>query len=110
MSTLHASAPHTLGQEEAQSRIKVFMDQAQLKLSGGPIQAPGVPPVSGTLEQKWEGNACEFTFTAQGQSISGTISVLADKVEVTAKLPMAAMLFKGKLETALTDGLAAILK
>ncbi len=110
MNKIHASAPHALGLDEAKQRIKGFLDQAQAKLAQGPVSAPGIPPVSGSVEQKWEENVCEFTFSAQGQSISGTIEVAADKVDVAAKLPLAAFMFKGKIESALQEGLVAILK
>ncbi len=110
MTKIHSSVPHALGQEGAEKRIRTFLDQAQAKLSQGPVSAPGMPPMSGSLAQEWNGSACDFTFQAQGQSVSGTIEVSADRVDVTAKLPLAAMLFKGKIEAAVTEGIGQLLK
>jgi hypothetical protein len=100
MSKLNVSVPHGLGREEATNRVKAFIAQAKEQFGD---------KMSG-FKEEWAGNDCEFTASGSGVSVSGQLKVSEDKVEITSKLPMAAMFFKGKLETALTDGLTAILK
>lgn len=110
MNKINVSAPHALGQAGAKERLKTFLDKAEAQLSKGPIQAPNMPLMSGSLKQEWKDYVCEFDFEAQGQSLSGSIEIEADKVSVTAKIPLAAVMLKGKLQSALADGLKEMLK
>ncbi len=100
MTKLHVSVPHELGQEEALRRIKAFIDQAKSQFAS---------QMSG-FTHEWKGGVSTFQLEAKGTSLAGTITVTEDKVEIESKLPMAAILFKGKIETALSDGITAILK
>lgn len=110
MLKIKVSVVHELGQEEAARRLKMFLNQAQAKLAAGPIQAPGMPALSGQLEQVWNGGNCNFKFSAQGMDLEGTIEVTDKDASLTSKLPLAAMMIKGKLESSLTEALTAILK
>ena len=100
MSSLDISVPHDLGQEEAISRVQAFIAQARKQFGDK----------SNDVKETWNENVCTFDISANGVALSGTLTVLPDKVTLTSKLPMAAVFFKGKLESALTDGLAMILK
>ncbi|MBU4284669.1 polyhydroxyalkanoic acid system family protein [Patescibacteria group bacterium] len=50
------------------------------------------------VQQHWEGNTLFFSFKAMGFSVSGEATAEDYLVVVKAKLPFAAVIFKGKIE------------
>jgi len=50
------------------------------------------------LVQIWTGNKSKFSFRLKGISVTGTIVVNSDNLEISGKLPFAAMLFQGVIE------------
>ncbi len=50
------------------------------------------------LVQIWTGNKSKFSFRLKGISVTGTIVVNFDDIEISGKLPFAAMLFQGVIE------------
>lgn len=53
----------------------------------------------------WNENIAAFDFKSLGFKISGTATVEADKATVSVSLPIAAMLFKNKVEEGVKKGL-----
>ncbi len=79
---------HRLAQEEALARTMRLLDQ---------VKTQYVDKIS-NLREKWTGNSGEFSFTAMGFSVSGTLTVTARDVTVEGSLPFLAGAFKGKIE------------
>jgi hypothetical protein len=91
--------PHELGQDEAAARLKTLLERVKEKY-GGQIN---------NLQENWGENSGDFSFSAMGFKTSGKIEVAAGEVRIDGSLPIAAMLFKGQIETAIRDQLGKIL-
>lgn len=81
---------HALGREEALARLKAVIAQA-----GGYSDLRGA----------WTENAFEFTVTAQGVRLQGTLLVEADALKFDGRLPLLAMPFAGWIPRVLRKGL-----
>jgi len=93
MSSLHLTISHHLSQGEALKRVKKLLTQTKKEHSDK----------IGNLKESWKGNVGTFSFSAQGFTISGTISVSADNLELEGKLPFALGFFKKKIEKVIKD-------
>jgi hypothetical protein len=51
------------------------------------------------LKESWSGTGGEFSFRAMGFSLSGTLAVTPNDVEMKGNFPFAAVPFKGKIES-----------
>ncbi|HEV8286674.1 MAG TPA: polyhydroxyalkanoic acid system family protein [Chitinophagaceae bacterium] len=87
MANLEVAIPHNLSEEEALSRVKNLFTEMK-KEHGDKIS---------NLKEEWNGNAGNFSFTAQGFDIAGTITVNPSTVELKGKIPFALSLFKGAI-------------
>lgn len=47
---------------------------------------------------EWKDNVLAFSFTAQGQHMSGTLTVLDREFDAYVKLPLALRLFEGRIQ------------
>src|SRR5687767_13581576 len=81
---------HTLGQSEALARLKMRARQAA-----------AVSNLNGT----WSENTFEFSVTAQGVGLRGTLRVEPDALKLDCHLPLFAMPFAGWLRAALEKSL-----
>ena len=61
------------------------------------------------LEESWSDNIVQFSFKTYGFSVAGNMTVEPDDVRFDAKVPMAAMMFKGKIEQTLRDEITKVL-
>ena len=61
------------------------------------------------LCEKWDGNTGIFSFEVMGSSISGTLTVKGDKVEVSGSIPFAMTFFRRKIETTIQEKAKSIL-
>ena|SRR5581483_6994578 len=52
-------------------------------------------------EERWEGDTLHFGFTAQKQSISGTLTVLDKEFDLYVKLPLMLRMFEGRIKSAI---------
>jgi hypothetical protein len=93
------TAPHALGQEPALERLKGFMAKI----------AERYPNQVSNLKEDWNGNVLSFSFTTYGFPIKGTASVEPEQVRLKGDLPLAAMMFKGKIEQSIRDEVAKVL-
>lgn len=90
MPKFNISVPHTLGKEEAAVRMKNLIDKVEEKY-GDQVS---------NLEQSWEGDSVlNFSFSTFGIKVAGTGEVDESQVKITGNLPIAAMMFKGKIES-----------
>src|SRR6478672_1502314 len=92
MSTLNLNIPHNLSQAEALSRIKGLL--ADLKEEQKNMISD--------LNEEWHGNKGNFSFKAQGFSLSGDIIVNDSNVQINSQLPLAVSLFKGTISDIIT--------
>jgi hypothetical protein len=98
MPSLEVSVPHQLSQDDALSRVKQYL--AQLKMQHA-------DKVSGVVEI-WNGYVGKLKVSSKFSG-SGTITVNPSDVTVKSSLPLLAIPFKGKIESAIHDALAAAL-
>ncbi len=99
MPSLTITAPHSLGTEEAASRLKNFF---------GKLKERHSDKIS-NLEEAWDGNHLAYAFSTYGFHIKGDVNVEPSEVKVNGVLPFAAMMFKGKIEQAVRDELEKLL-
>jgi len=99
MPSLTVSVPHALDRQEATARLKERFESAKGTF-GDDVN---------DLVAEWNGNVLSFAFSAFGIKVSGTATSGESEVVVDAKLPMAAMLFRGKIEQQIREELEKIL-
>ncbi len=89
MPAMKMSFPHQLGQEQAAERLKGFLEKLRHRHADKlTIQ-----------EDNWVGNVLNFAFSTFGFKISGAMTVGDDDIKLDGQLPIAAMMFKGKIES-----------
>jgi hypothetical protein len=99
MPSVQLTIPHQLGQEEALARLKGFL---------GKVKQRYQTQVS-DLHETWTDNVVQFGFKTYGFTVSGQMTVEPADVRFDAKVPMAAMMFKGKIEQTLRDEISRVL-
>ena len=99
MPKIQVNQAHTLGQEQAIARLQQFLpklkDRFQDKVSD--------------LQESWQGPNLDFSFKAMGFKIAGKLAVTDSDVKLQQDLPLAAMLFKGKIEEQIREQLNRLL-
>lgn len=93
------SVNHSLGQERAVELLKRFLPRLRDKFQG---------QVS-DLEEAWTDNILNFSFKTFGFKIEGKMDVAEDNVKLEQNLPLAAMMFKGKVEDSIRTELGKLL-
>jgi hypothetical protein len=93
MPKLEIAVPHRLPQAEALNRIQALLSQVKTEFSNN-IE---------DLAENWYGNEGTFSFKAMGFRVSGTLKVGPRGVELNGSLPLAAILFKGKIEETIRE-------
>ena len=93
MGSLQVSVPHRLGQPAALQKVQGFVDALQSRY------AVHLSDVRG----QWDNNRLAFNFRAGGAAIEGTLVVEEQRIVVTTSLPLAAVLFRGAIESAIRD-------
>jgi len=99
MPRLAMEVAHALGQEEAARRLKDKFSSVKQE-HGDQVK---------DLRDQWEGNTFSFGFKTMGMKVEGTVSVEEDRVKLDARLPLAAMMFKGKIQQGIRDELGEVL-
>jgi hypothetical protein len=90
--------PHDLGKEEAGARLTGFLEKKRNEYGEH----------MGGLEADWTGEELTFAFSAAGMKVNGNMLVEDDCVRINAKLPIVAMMFKGKIEQTIRDELETV--
>jgi Putative polyhydroxyalkanoic acid system protein (PHA_gran_rgn) len=93
MAKLDITIPHALPQQEALTRIKGLLKRLQQE------QKDSIKDVS----EKWKDNEGEFSFSAKGFDLSGTIKVEENLVSINGQLPFALSFFKGMISEAIKE-------
>ena len=93
MSNLTLNIPHSQTQEEALNRIKQLFSRLQEEQKGTVTN----------VQEIWNGPNGEFSFSAKGFNIAGTIQVKPNEVQLDSDLPFAVSLFKGQIASMITQ-------
>ena len=99
MPSVKLTVPHELGQEEATQRIRGFLEKVKHRYQN---------QVS-DLEEQWTDNVLAFSFKTYGFNIKGQMAVEPADVRFEGQIPLAAMLFKGKIEQTLREEMTRLL-
>lgn len=99
MARLNMVILHRFNRDEALQRTKQLLSQTK---------AEHADKIS-DLKERWDGNCGEFSFSVAGFSVSGTLDVSGSAITIDGKIPFAALLFKGKIESAIRDEAAKVL-
>ena len=100
MPKFNVTVPHSLSTEEATQRLERFVEVLREKFQD---------QVS-DLEQSWEGNSLGFRFKTYGIGLSGKIAVADSALVMDGDLPFTAMMFKGKIESAIREQLERLVR
>ena len=93
MSSLNINIPHNLTKEEALLRIKGLLQQVRDEQAN----------IVSNVQENWQDDKGQFSFSAMGFDLSGLIDVKDDGVDINADLPFAVSLFKGKIKEVITE-------
>jgi hypothetical protein len=96
----HLEVPHSLSAEEAKSRLERFIESMHARFQDK------VSDVS----QSWSGNTLTFAFKTFGFKVAGAIDSLEQKLDVNGDIPLAAMMFKGKIESEVKEQLSRLMR
>jgi predicted NBD/HSP70 family sugar kinase len=93
MPKLNMTIPHNLTQDEALKRIKTLLNTVKTQFAD----------TISNLHEEWDGNTGKFSFSAVKLAVSGTLTVNPSQVELAGNIPLAAVVFKGKIESTIKD-------
>ena len=89
MPSMTITVPHQLSEDEAMRRIQSLL--SEVKRDHGDRVSD--------LKETWSANHGEFSFKAMGFSLSGWIDVKPSEVVMKGNYPLAAMPFRGRIES-----------
>ncbi|MCC6124726.1 MAG: polyhydroxyalkanoic acid system family protein [Pirellulales bacterium] len=92
-------ATHALGRDEALKRLKDKFETARSRY-GSNVR---------NLEEQWTDHTLNFSFSAMGMGVSGTVKVEDQSVKLNAEIPFAATFFKGAIESRIREELDRLL-
>jgi hypothetical protein len=99
MPGFQAQVSHSLGQEEATTRLKSFVQDMRDRFKDEVSHVDGA----------WNESILDFSLTTFGMTIKGSLTVDDDAARVSGQLPLAAMPFRGTIERSIADELAQAL-
>jgi hypothetical protein len=99
MVPLNVSVTHCLGQPAAIDRVQQLLDRLQREYAGQISDVRG----------QWDDNQLKFGFSVSGLPIDCKLTVQESDVSVSSDLPLAAALFRGKIESWIRDELRGLL-
>lgn len=100
MGNMKLEVPHQVGRDEARRRLQTRLEEAKREMAGRPVSLD---------EERWEGDSLIFRLQAFGMGVQGSATADDDHVRVEAKLPLAAMMMRGTIESQLRAELERIL-
>jgi hypothetical protein len=95
MPAFSTEVSHQLGQEQAVARLKRFLDQARDEYKEFVTH----------LDGDWTDNILTFSLHTYGFQIDGTLTVDDQAARLSGQLPLAASLFRGKIEQSIAAAL-----
>lgn len=95
MPTFRTEVPHQLGQQQAVARLKQFLDQVRDEYKD----------LVSSLQGTWAENVLTFSLQTYGFQIDGTLTVGEESALLAGQLPLAASVFRGKIEQSIASTL-----
>lgn len=99
MPRLNMAVTHTLEPTEVVDRLKRFLDMVRRQYESQ----------LSDYEENWSEQSGSFRFRAMGFKIDGNVVVEAQEVRIDGSLPLAALMFKGKIEDTIRQQLERVL-
>lgn len=96
---MRITMPHKFSKSEAVQRVKQALDEAR----------PQFKDEVKIHEERWQEYTLHFSFTAQMQTISGTLKAEDSEFVLDAKLPLMLRLIEGRIESAIKDKIKEML-
>jgi hypothetical protein len=88
MPSFSTTVSHSLDQQSAVDRLKGLMGGLQAKYKD----------VASDVQGTWTDNVLNFSLKVMGFSITGSVTVLDRVANVAGQLPLAAAMFRGRIE------------
>lgn len=99
MPKFNVSVPHNSTKAEATEKVKFLLDKVGERYAN----------LIKDLDQQFDGDKLNFSFKTMGMTVTGEGTIDDENVNIKGNLPIAAMMFKGKLETDLKNELTRML-
>jgi hypothetical protein len=99
MPSFSTEVHHSLGQVSAQDRLSTFLERMVEQYQDHISQVEGA----------WDGNVLNYSLTTFGMTISGKLTVAEDRVQANGELPLAAIMFKGRITEGVREALQSAL-
>lgn len=99
MALLNLNIPHNLSKEEALERVKSLLKN---------LQEEHKDTIS-NVKENWHGDKNDFSFSAKGFDLAGTIQVNPSDVEIQSDLPFALSFFKGMIGSMISQKASTLL-
>ena len=99
MPKFNVTVPHTLSKEDAAAKIRLLLEGVSAKYADKIKD----------LEQTFENDRLEFSFKTLGLKVTGEGTVDDKEVNIKGDLPIAAMIFKGQIESSIREQLERLL-
>lgn len=99
MPEFRTEVPHGLGQDQAVTRLKGFVEQVLEKFKDQLDGADG----------DWVGNVLDFSLKAAGVTITGQLTVDESAARVSGRLPLLALPMRGVIERQIAEQLESAL-
>jgi hypothetical protein len=93
MSSIQVTVHHKLTEHEAMARIQKLV--TNLKHEHG-------EKIS-NIEEEWHARSGKFQFNFHGMHLAGTINLHPGTVEIQGKIPLAFVLFRGKIKDVIKE-------
>ena len=88
MPSFSVDVPHTLDQQAAVARLSGLMNALQTKYKD----------VASDIQGSWAENVLKFSLKVMGFTVSGKVTVQDKLAKVEGQLPLAAAMFRGRIE------------
>jgi len=88
MASFKMNIPHRLPKEEALSRIKQLLGKLEQEQKS----------IISNVQENWMGDIGQFSFTAKGYNVAGSIEVQDAGIQLNATVPFAVSLFEGSIK------------
>ena len=99
MPRLNLTVPHPLERDAVLEKIRGLLEQVKSE-HGDKIS---------NLQEEWDDNVGRFSFSVMGIAVSGKMVVESHQVALDAKLPLAALPFRGRIKDIITEQAARML-
>lgn len=99
MPSLNMKVEHSLSRDEATERLRIFLTRVRVHYEDRVAN----------VQEEWGDNWLRFAFSAMGFSSSGQITIEESHVQVDGKIPLAAMMFRGQIESTIREQLSRAL-